>query len=250
MDQMIYNLFKAPLITEAKCVLCVQPHSDDNEIGMGATIKKLATMGCDIHYLTVTDGRLGTNDPSQNLDGLAKIRREEAIAAGTLLGAKHFHFFDYKDGTLENPRELSYKISELIRTIHCDFVFVCDPYNKYEAHLDHIIVGQAVSQAVIGSSLAYYPENTKTKPFEVSAIAYYFTNIPNTYVEISDYIEDQFAAIKMHKSQLTGNVFELFKSYLLNQYQSYAIEEDSKLAQGFKILRPLHLHCITEANNI
>ncbi|MCY1151876.1 MAG: PIG-L family deacetylase [Sphaerochaetaceae bacterium] len=250
MDNDLLNFFKPPQITEAKCVLCVQPHSDDNEIGMGATIKKLASMGCEIHYLTVTDGRLGTQDKNQDLDKLAKIRKQEAIDAGTFLGATHFHFFDYKDGTLKNPRKLSYRISELIRTIKCDFVFVCDPNCKYEAHLDHLIVGQAVSQAVISCSLAKYPEKTKTEPFEVSAIGYYFSPMPNTFIDITEFLNDQFQAMEIHKSQLSGDILNMFKGYLINQYKNYATEENSLYSQGFKLLRPMHLHCVTEVNHI
>ncbi|NCD05258.1 MAG: PIG-L family deacetylase [Spirochaetia bacterium] len=250
MDQMLSQLFQAPKLDDAKCVLCVQPHSDDNEIGMGATIKKLADMGCEIHYLTVTDGRLGTEDVNQDLNELVKIRREEAINAAKILGVNNFHFFDYKDGSLKDTRELSYKISELIRTIKSDYVFVCDPNNKYEAHLDHIIVGQAVSQAVLSSSLAYYPEDTKTSPFEVSAIGYYFTSAPNTFIDISNEVSYQFDAMEVHKSQFNDQLLYLFKSYLLNQYKEYAKDSENELSQGLKLLRPLHLHCIIEASNI
>ncbi len=250
MDQMLNQLFQAPKIEDAKCVLCVQPHSDDNEIGMGATIKKLVDMGCEIHYLTVTDGRLGTENVNQDLNELVKIRREEAINAAKLLGVNNFHFFDYKDGSLTDSRELSYRISELIRTIKSDYVFVCDPNNKYEAHLDHIIVGQAVSQAVLSSSLAYYPEDTKTSPFQVNAIGYYFTATPNTFVDISSEVSYQFDAMAMHKSQFNDQLFYLFKSYLLNQYKEFAKDRGNEFSQGLKLLRPQHLHCIIEASNI
>jgi len=250
MDQMLNQLFQAPKIEDAKCVLCVQPHSDDNEIGMGATIKKLVDMGCEIHYLTVTDGRLGTENVNQDLNELVKIRREEAINAAKLLGVNNFHFFDYKDGSLTDSRELSYRISELIRTIKSDYVFVCDPNNKYEAHLDHIIVGQAVSQAVLSSSLAYYPEDTKTSPFQVNAIGYYFTSAPNTFVDISSEVSYQFDAMAMHKSQFNDQLFYLFKSYLLNQYKEFAKDRGNEFSQGLKLLRPQHLHCIIEASNI
>ncbi len=250
MDNDLLKFFKPPQLTEAKRVLCVQPHSDDNEIGMGATIKKLSTMGCEIHYLTITDGRLGTQNENQDLNELAEIRKKEAVAAGKLLGATHFHFFEYKDGTLKTSRKLSYKISELIRTIKCDFVFVCDPNCKYEAHLDHVIVGQAVSQAVISCSLAKYPEKTKTKPFEVAAIGYYFTPMPNTFVDITQYLDFQFKAMEIHKSQLSGELLNMFKGYLINQYKNYATEENCEYSQGLKLLRPMHLHCVTEVNHI
>ena len=249
-NNLIKNLFKAPKVEDAKCVLCVQPHSDDNEIGMGATIKKLVDKGCQIHYLTITDGRLGTTNTSQDMKELVKIRKKEAKEAGKSLGVTNFHFFDYKDGRLKNSRKLSYKICELIRKIKSDYVFVCDPYNNYEAHLDHIIVGKAVSQAVLSASLAYYPEKTKTSPFEVKAIGYYFSSNPNTFVNIDRELDNQFVAMSKHVSQLDENMLGLFQLYLTNQYQSYGKKQDCNFAQGFKMLTPQHLHCIVEANLI
>ena len=42
--------FAPPEILGAKRALCIQPHADDNEIGMGGTIAALAARGCEIHY--------------------------------------------------------------------------------------------------------------------------------------------------------------------------------------------------------
>ena len=41
--------FAPPEILGAKRALCIQPHADDNEIGMGGTIAALAARGCEIH---------------------------------------------------------------------------------------------------------------------------------------------------------------------------------------------------------
>lgn len=249
-NEIIESLFNVPKIEDAKCILCIQPHSDDNEIAMGATIKKLIDMKKEVHYLTVTDGRLGTNDVNQDLKELAKIRKKEAKKAASVLGVTKLYFFDYKDGSLKNERKLSYKICELIREIKSDYVFVCDPYNAYEAHLDHIIVGKAASQAVLSASLAYYPEKTKTKPFDVKAIGYYFTSNPNTFINIDKELDTQFIAMSKHISQLDENMLALFQAYLTAQYQKYGEKIGCNFAQGFKILSPLHLHCISEANHI
>lgn len=249
-EKLIKQLFMPPKLEDAKRVLCVQPHSDDNEIGMGAIIKQLSDKGCEIHYLTVTDGRLGTTKQKTDLEELKKKRIKECKKAGEVLGVKEFHFFNYKDGSLKNARKLSYEISELIRTIKCDYVFTVDPYNHYEAHLDHIIVGQAVSQAVIGASLAFYPEKTKTKPFAVKALGYYFTSNPNTFVNIDNEIEAQFEAMSKHKSQLDENMLLLFKGYLSNQYVNYAKDKENNFSQGLKLLSPIQLHCVVEANLI
>ena len=55
----VNSLLVAPTINKCKKVLCIQPHPDDNEIKMNSIIAKLAKQGSEIHYLTITDGRLG-----------------------------------------------------------------------------------------------------------------------------------------------------------------------------------------------
>ena len=52
-----------PELMSCESILCIQPHPDDNEIGGGATIAMLAKAGCDITYLTATDGSMGDDGP-------------------------------------------------------------------------------------------------------------------------------------------------------------------------------------------
>ena len=42
-------LLAPPDIMQARRVLCVQPHPDDNEIGMGGIVAALAAAGCEIY---------------------------------------------------------------------------------------------------------------------------------------------------------------------------------------------------------
>ena len=66
-----------PDILQCKRVLCIQPHPDDNEIGMGGIIAKLASLGCEIHYLTVTNGDMGNRDVTATPEETAaqRVRR-------------------------------------------------------------------------------------------------------------------------------------------------------------------------------
>ena len=50
--------FMPPEIRNAKKALCIQPHPDDIEIGMGGTAAALAARGCQLTYLTITNGDL------------------------------------------------------------------------------------------------------------------------------------------------------------------------------------------------
>ena len=87
----------------------------------------LAAKGCEIHYLTVTNGDLGAQGGPIDPAELAVLRRQETVAAGEALGAKVFHFFDEPDGSLSDVPALAGKIAELVRTIQPDVMFCPDP---------------------------------------------------------------------------------------------------------------------------
>ena len=115
-------LLAPPDILKSKCALCIQPHPDDNEIGMGGTVAVLAQAGCTVHYLTVTNGDQGNKNRTASPQETARVRRAEAIAAGTHLGAKEFHFLDHGDGTLDDVLGLSAQIARVIRAFSAKLV--------------------------------------------------------------------------------------------------------------------------------
>ncbi len=246
----VSTFFAPPDIMTAKRALCIQPHADDNEIGMGGTIAALAAKGCEIHYLTVTNGDLGAQGGPVEPAQLAAARREEAMAAGRALGAKEFHFFDLPDGSLDSVPALAGKIAELVRTIRPDVIFCPDPWARYEAHRDHVVTGQAAAQAFISTALARYPRETETAPWQCAAIGFYFTQEPNTVVDVTETFEKKFTAMALHKTQLNEELLGMYRMYFTMQGQRLAEGRGFALGEGLKVLGPLHLHCFVEAPQI
>ena len=239
-----------PEILSAKRVLCIQPHPDDNEIGMGGIVAALANRGCEVHYLTVTNGDLGAQTMPVDPVQLAAVRRKEAIAAGKALGVKEFHFFDEPDGSLKDIPALAEKIAALVRTIRPEVLFCPDPWAMYEAHQDHVVTGRAAAQAFISSALAQYPRGTETAPWQCAAIGFYFTQAPNTVVDVTDTFETKFEAMALHRSQLNGQLLEMYRTYFTMRGQLLAQGKGFALGEGVKVLGPLHLHCFAEAPQI
>ncbi len=242
--------FSPPDLSKAKKALCVQPHADDNEIGMGGIVQWMTGQGITVDYLTVTDGGLGAHDKSLCGQPLIDVRRGEAERAGKMLGVNAFHFLNLPDGSLEDVLSLSFDICELLRQERYDVVFCPDPYLPYEAHQDHLVVGRAVAQAFISTSLLEYPRGTQTEPYEMQAIGFYFTKAPNTIIDTAPYFKQKFKAIAAHKSQITSEMLEMYRMYFTLQGSKLGKEKGYKMAEGLKVLAPIHLHCITEADQI
>lgn len=247
-NEALLSLFQPPAIEGVKRLLCVQPHPDDNEIGMGGIIQYLIEKGVEVDYLTVTDGALGDNGIPYGDESLAVVRRREGEDSGRYLGVKNFHFLDYPDGTLSDVPPLAGRIGEIIRRGRYDAVAAPDPWNEYEAHMDHVVTGRAAAQAAISVSLKEYPRGTDTEPIGLNAVLFYFTQKPNVKVDITQYFQKKMESVAIHKSQISDDMLSLYTGYFAMRGQR--MSGDERIMEGVKALLPLHLHCIPEASDI
>lgn len=243
-------LMSPPDLTGCRRILCVQPHPDDNEVGIGGTIASLAERGCEIHYLTVTNGDLGAVDEHMSSAEIAAVRARELEAAGRSLGATVFHQLAHGDGTLEHIPALAEEIAGIIRTVQPDVILCPDPWLSYEAHYDHIVTGRAAAQAFLSSGLPLYPRGTSTRPWQPKAIGFYFTSEPNTVIDITDHFERKFAALALHSSQFSEETLAMYRIYFREKGRQLAEGKDFELGEGLKVLSPLHLHCFVDARLI
>ena len=241
-------LLAPPDIMNCTRVLCIQPHPDDNEIGMGGIIAKLAKQGCEIHYLTVTNGDMGCADRTP--EETAAVRHQETLEAGRCLGATHFHFLDHGDGTLEDVLPLSVEIASVIRKVQPQAIFAPDPWLNYECHLDHTVTGRAAANAFLMAGRAHFPDGGATQPCPLAAVGFYFTSKPNTVVDITDTFEKKFEAMALHRSQLDEQTLGLYRVWFGIMGQELAAGKGFPLGEGLKVLSPLHAHCFVKAEMI
>jgi len=243
----VQALLTPPDVMKCKRVLCVQPHPDDNEIGMGGIVSVLVKNGCDVRYLTVTNGDRGNNDKSATVEETAAARREETQAAGRYLGVRDFYFLDHGDGTLSDVVGLSKEIAAVIRRVKPEAVFCPDPWLNYESHLDHVVTGLAVSNALMMTKLTLLELPGGHEPWQVDAVGYYFTANPNTVIDITGEFETKFAAVCLHKSQIDAQTLALYKVYFTMKGEELAQGRGFKLGEGLKFLGKLHTHCFVDA---
>ena len=61
-----------PNIFEAKRILCIQPHYDDNDIAAAGILTQLTRNGAELFYLTATDDLMGVVDTALSNADAAK----------------------------------------------------------------------------------------------------------------------------------------------------------------------------------
>src|SRR5260370_17060172 len=115
-------------------ILFILAHPDDAEFLCGGTVARLTEEGREVHYLLVTPGDRGSDDPEMTMERLATIRKEEQGNAANVLGVQSVTFLDYHDGEVENTIPLRRELVYYIRKMkpHLTFPFV--PWKKNEIH--------------------------------------------------------------------------------------------------------------------
>ena len=232
-----------PDLSKAKKVLFVQPHPDDNQIGAGGTIAWLRSLGVEVYELTVTDDRYADPAYIGKENEIQTLRQREALAAQAKLGMKNAGFLGFADKNDNSEREISLKIVEVIRKIKPDYVLTADPNLATECHSDHIKVGNAVKYACMDALCNFYPEfkdgGFRDDAWAVKGVGFYYTDKPNTLVDITDFEELKMESIKCHKSQAEPTLL----AAMLLQHQVYAEGTEFKAAEPLRLLSNLQMHC-------
>lgn len=234
-----------PDLDACRSLLCIQPHPDDNEVGAGATIARLAAKGCSITYLTVTDGRMGTMDPGVDPSALAIKRRNEAEVAAHILGVSYSVFLNYCDTGITDENRLCHDIVLQIRRIRPEFVMTVDPFLPYETHPDHIKTGMAVLRACMFSPFPHmYSDYRPDSPqvWSVNGVAMYCSAAPNTFINADETWDLKIRSLEAHESQFDQRYLESLKGYFEFKSRQYGKGKGFKRAEAFKVLTTSHLH--------
>lgn len=231
---------------DKKVILGVGAHPDDMEFTSSGTIAKFAQEGHDCYYLICTDGSRGSDDPEITHQDLAKIRRDEQIAAGKILGLKDVFFLDHEDTKLDCDQELREDIVEVIRKIKPDIVISWDPTVVYVVqspwgegsfvnHSDHRACGQATMDACFpyARDRLTYPEHEMSglsshKVKELWMVAF---ESPNHVIDITSVFEKKWEAIAAHSSQIGDG--EETKKRVIRRAETFGKPAGYTYAEGF-----------------
>lgn len=185
-------------------------HPDDIEFSVAGTAAKWARGGCDITYVVITDGNVGSHERGMTRDQLAEIRRTEQSAAAQVAGAKGCIYLGYDDGLLEPSLTLRKQLVKLIRQLKPNVVVCGDPTTVLHSgrinHPDHRAAATAAIDAVFPASemhLLYSEfEEEGITPHKVNYVYISTYTEPDFYVDIAATIDIKLAALREHKSQL------------------------------------------------
>lgn len=184
--------------------LVVAAHPDDEVLGCGGTIARLAKEGHEVHVLLMTDGegaRFADNNPA---DELVAARRLAAEQAGSMLGIRSLTTHSLPDNRLDSIDRL-----DVVRVIEAAIErlgpFTVLTHHSGDTNIDHRVVHDAAivacrpqpGNSVKALHFFEIPSSSEWRP-ATSAPPF----VPNLYIDISETLDAKLAALEVYSREL------------------------------------------------
>lgn len=221
-----------------KNILVVAAHPDDEALGLGGTIAKLASQGNEISVIWLTNG-VGARDSNQ-----ADITEREAASkkAVQILGVKKTFQLDLPDNALDSIPLLKVikAIEEIYFKINPNIVFT---HHGNDLNIDHRIAYQAtltVARPLPNSKLEKILtfetlSSTNWQPITIPSF------LPNVHVDISDFYQQKADSLLAYEREMRSyphsRSFEGVKA--LAQYRGSNIGRN--LVESFQLERSIEI---------
>lgn len=187
------------VIDQVRSALVVAPHPDDEVLGCGGTIARLAAMGRSVHVAIATRGR----PPRFDARGVENVEAESR-AAHARLGVTETHWLDFPAAEVDRTShaDMNHALASLVSAIAPDTLFL--PFVG-DVHLDHQLiflsglVAARPRMAEFPARLYAYETLSETNwnaPYLAPGFA------PNVFIDISAHLGVKLEAFSLYASQV------------------------------------------------
>jgi LmbE family N-acetylglucosaminyl deacetylase len=187
-----------------KSILVVAAHPDDEVLGCGGTIAKLADEGADVHVAFLADGVLSRTGDAEMHQSEITARRTAAQKACGILGAKAVSFGEFLDNRMDSIAllDIVQAIEALVANYRPDTVLT---HHIGDLNIDHRRIHEAVVTACrpqrghsVKTLLCFeVPSSTE---WQLPGSAPAFT--PIWFVDISNTLARKLAALESYAVEL------------------------------------------------
>ena len=187
----------------------IAAHPDDEVLGAGATIAKMAHEQMNVYVIFTATGISSRytdfNLYKEKIEKEILALQQQAQNAADILGVKELFYLDFPDNRLDtvSRMDITHKIKSYLDKIRPKILFTHHPgdYNW-----DHSIVHDATLMAARATPDEYFPDYIYTyevlSATERSAQEPHTVFCPTTYIDIDSTIEKKKKAIVAYKSEL------------------------------------------------
>lgn len=217
-----------------KKVLIVVPHPDDETLGCGGTLLKHAAAGDHLYWLIATEMTSQTGFSEQRM----QCREKEIKAVAGHYGFREVIRLGYSTTCLDRE-----PLSELVRKISCVLDKV-KPQIMYvpfygDIHTDHRIISSAVSSCTKWFRNSFWERILAYETPSETGYCFEDVNIfkPNTYIDISKYLEKKTGIMKLYHGETHEFPFPRSRDAVQALALHRGAEAGYKAAEAFVLLR-------------
>jgi len=210
-------------------ILIIAAHPDDEVLGMGATIYKLAKKNHVIHLCVVSEGASAQYKDKK----MIKVRKDSCIKAGKILGISTFDFLEFPDCRLDTvPHlEINGKLEEIISKYKPKVVYTTPSHDISKDHrivFDSTLVVTRPHSSKVKDVLCYeIPGSVKT-PFT-----------PNIYENVTNEFPFKIRAFKKYYSEVENFPHPRSVESVENLAIQRGIEVGFRKSEAFQIIRKI-----------
>ncbi len=186
-------------------ILVVAAHPDDELLGLGGTIRKLANMGKEIHAVILAEGitsRAKTRSEA-NFSELNELRAD-ALKAAKIVGYSSIDFCDFPDNRMDEVDLLDIikVVSQYVEKYKPDTIFT---HHHGDLNIDHRLTCEAVLTACRPTG-NYFVKRIYS--FETPSSTEWNYNYsepfkPNVYFDVTDTLNAKIEGMKCYRSENT-----------------------------------------------
>lgn len=208
------------IIDNAKRILVLAPHTDDGELGCGATISKYLRKGAEVYYVAFSSCEESLPAECEN-DQLEKEMREATKRLGIpdqnvmCLDYKVRHFEERRQDILDSMIDIKNKISPDI---------VLSP-STHDIHQDHVTIANECLRAFKKNTILQYevPWNNLT-----------FDNQLFVCVDEID-VKNKVEAVECYKTQANRDYTD--EDFIVSLLRTHGVQVGRQYAEVFEIPR-------------
>lgn len=208
------------MLSNFKNIYVLAPHTDDGELGAGATISKLVELGANVYYFAFSTA--GQSVP----DGFPKdILKTEVINATSKLGIKKENVIIYN----YEVRKLNYARQEILedlikhrRELKPDLVLMP---SLNDIHQDHSTIAQEGLRAFKSTTILGYELIWNNLTFNTTS----FVKLDKKYIKA------KCDSLKEYKSQ--GSRDYMSEEFIFALAKTRGVQIGSEYAESFEVIR-------------
>ena len=186
-------------------VLVIAAHPDDELLGLGGTIRRLANAGKEVHAVILAEGITSRADKREEADfSELDALREDAGKAADIVGYQSIEFHNFPDNRMDSVDLLDIikVVSQYVEKYKPDTIFT---HHHGDLNIDHRRTCEAVLTACrpVGAYTVKRIYAFETPSSTEWNYTYSAPFIPNMYVDVTDTLEAKVEGMACYRSEST-----------------------------------------------